>query len=420
MDIELGGKQGKQGKQGKLRVPSEDAENLLTNANQSERSSTETIPETNSNNSQEFVVSLIKSYGLHILGCIILLFQIIILFRFSQLDTSTTESVNNLNSDVKTLQHALTVESSIYSAYLVNDTIVANIQASALQISQPTKHFISEIVVNQKRVWSAPLMKIYVDDMIEWNWSTNENIISSDSNYVPAANGKRVLDSGPLKSSSTYSHTFLQAGQYYYTSENSQTLVGIVIVLEKDFLQTSNKGAGPVSKFVPKGFVTDLTHDYFDYLDGCWEECFDASAQDLNLQSPWGGCSGDWLFIGFETINKGLISGAFAKAGIFDRSLKDLNSDNSYSAYVYPLLENGLYWYSILSRQPFYFTYGVLQTLTNNYISLSSSYAYVYCQAPGVSFGSGKMCVDNVQSTTAQNWRRKVFTNTCRLMNPPY
>mmetsp|Transcript_14908 Transcript_14908/g.16134 ORF Transcript_14908/g.16134 Transcript_14908/m.16134 type:complete len:417 (+) Transcript_14908:58-1308(+) len=416
MDIELGGKQGKQGK---LRVPSEDAENLLTTANQSERNSTETIPETNSNYSLESVVPLVKSYGLHILGCIILLLQIIILFRFSQLDSSTTESVNNLNSDVKTLQQALTVESSIYSAYLVNDTIVANIQASALQISQPTKHVISEIVVNQKRVWSAPLMKVYVDDMIEWNWSTNENVISSDSNYVPAASGKRVLDSGPLKSYSTYSHTFLQAGQYYYTSENSQTLAGIVIVLEKDFLLTSNEGAGPVTNFVPKGFLADIKPDYFDSLDGCWEECYDASSKALNLQSPWSDCSGNWIFIGAEN-NKGFISGAFAKADIFDRSLTDFGS-NSYSQYFYPTLENGLYWYSLIYRQPFYFTYGVFETSTNNQPIYVDSYSgYIYCPTRGMSFGSGKMCIDSVTSSDPQSWRRKVFTNTCRLMNPPY
>jgi plastocyanin len=165
----------------------------------------------------------LNRFGLYILGFFILVLQLIIIFGLMKYNSSTYDSVNYLNAEVSDLQKDMLLHHGIYDAYTVNGSITASIQASAIKVSEPSTYLISETVIKQKRVWSAPLMKIYVDDTILWRWETNENIVSSDGDYVPWS-GHRVLDSGPLKSKSEFSYTFLKPGNYFYTSENTPVI----------------------------------------------------------------------------------------------------------------------------------------------------------------------------------------------------
>lgn len=312
----------------------------------------------------------------------------------------------------------------IYTSESGSGETLLNVNANAITFSKPMTYTVVQVIGQDgNRHWDAPALKIVSGDAVHWEWETNENVLSCDSGGSITPKSHRTINSGQLRTSGKYERRFNTAGTYYYLSENSQTMKGVVIVVERQVLTADRSFVGE-TKLVPSGVQTTITTSDLQKMDGCWAPCHTSDFSSTRPESLLDKCSGDWIFLAAGSAGSILV-GAFAKASVFSRSSRDnVFSDYRYQYVTVNNFENGVYWYEAKNTYSGYHTHGFS---TNLQTTLYSSYEMV--DYPGSSNWNGcqgSLSFGNNGGTANCNWLssrnnyRIVYTNTCAVAAPPY
>jgi hypothetical protein len=271
-------------------------------------------------------------------------------------------------------------------------------------------------------------MRVFVGDSVQWIWTTNENIVSSDADgLVILSPSLREVYSGKLQPGGQWTHTFNSEGKFYYTSENSQSLSGYVTVTPQPSIQyDADSRRGPVT--IPEGIQFDLTTKSISEMDGCWVQCYTRSIGDGTLTDDVinSNCEGEWILFGAGTNPNTLSIAAFAKQTVFIRA-KTKGPSNSQNVVITPLLENGVYWYEYddsMYSQRRTFGFSSSQSINLNYnndylTECQHSSTWANCEK-SLSIGTGFSCfVCNVfQQGNFQGAYEAIYTNTCSIVAP--
>lgn len=228
---------------------------------------------------------------------------------------------------------------------------------------------LNQVMRGRKRIWSHFAIKIAVGDTVHWRWSTNENIVSCDANgYILKSN--LIINSGKLSESGTHEKPFTTPGTYYYTSENSQTMRGVIVVLPGAEVNIKNNRLnGSSFSPVPWGVQRDMPLSQLQSMDGCWKPCRLIGTTELDTLIKCASSS-EWIFVSVINDEFQLDDNSqrdneiLAKVGAFGRSSafkKDFTSkidlgkwndqDQSQSIPIsqYTALEeNGVFWYNVV------------------------------------------------------------------------
>jgi plastocyanin len=321
--------------------------------------------------------------------------------------------------------------SMFHVASLPDGNKALRVDVEKIVFSASRDYAVSEKIANSKRIWSPEGITVYVGDTVTWTWTTNENIVScnKEGDIFPPGSPYRTLNSGAITGSSaapgTYSFRFTESGQYRYTSENSQTLSGVVVVLDIPEISLDRDKLGPISP-IPSGVQKKFPVDDVGSLDGCWELCYDAP-HDLKTPSNFlDSCEGDWVFMALvNTVSSPdyFTIGAFgAKSDIF------ANPISSHSAVKDPTIEghesNDVYWFKYDDPSYDYHSVGFSSSQT---IQLSRDSGF------GISPSNVQSCTDGLSwsvgnrndlsaqcsSRNENKYHKVVLTNTCELLIPP-
>jgi plastocyanin len=97
---------------------------------------------------------------------------------------------------------------------------------------------IAQKTVEGTRAWSPKTTEMYVGDTAQWSWDTNENIVESSSSFTPMAQPR--FASGVLALKSSFAHTAKQPGTFYFASENTATMTGVLVVKPRVTITNGN------------------------------------------------------------------------------------------------------------------------------------------------------------------------------------
>lgn len=339
------------------------------------------------------------------------------------LNYSTNKSAVSSNKLIKSM--------SITS--LTNGKTALDLNTDVIRFLKPNSFAITEIVKNTVRTWSTKYIKVYVDDVVSWVWETNENIVSCDANGAILHDSKYDLYSGPLNGpGGKYSYHFLKAGTYYYTSQNSESMNGAVVVMDQPSLTTMRAVTGAVP-LVPLGIQKDLSEQTINQIDGCWQTCAEYKLGEATpaTEEMLKQCSGDFLYFGIKNLlTNNYIVGAFGdKKKMFSFTDTYANYGADYS--VKTSASNKVNWYKFdIPSQYGYASIG----FTNQDISVYWRYKMVgrssNCQ-DSMGWGIGPtsytwtlyaidgVCYDlSPDSQESNHLKRVVLTNTCPLFYP--
>lgn len=350
----------------------------------------------------------------------------------------TNSHVKELNKTIDSLsQHIQSYDSvatKLSLSTLTDGTITLDINADAIRLPKPITYEVKQMIKNSVRIWSPKGIKIYTGDYVTWTWSTNENIVECDSTglILPKADGH--INSGPLGKQLplTYTYQFNTSGIHYYTSENSQTMTGVIIVQDQPSISLDRAlSTGPFTS-IPSGIQTTITTKVLrEDMSGCWQSCYDAQFNAGAPNNPTNidlDCKGTWIFMGSYDPSDPtkFIIGAFAKKGIFSRVYTQQICQNWGSSTSLPgTLENGVYWYAGFCNNYGTYTYGISPVTP---ITLSYQQQYTNCPSPtgidSMSWGSSNGCIGTQNGYTNNAWtstyKRVIYTNTCNVVLPPY
>jgi plastocyanin len=349
--------------------------------------------------------------------------------RLMQLESNVWEQdivVGELDAKINTLE---------------NSSAIINLKASKFNIYQPVTHLNSQETVNGQRMWTHRSYSIYASDSIRWEWTSNENIVSTDSNGVPDENPN--IHSGVLSLGGSFAMQFTVPGTYYYGSENSQTMGGKVTVMEGPSISLSRESivfktpsfttteiAKPTSTVnVPVGVQLNLP---LDGLDSCWVKCYEEGYDQISSSSFYspscsataGNSDTDWVMVGV----KDSPDATFLKVAAFGRYNKVFaKASTSTSGTVTPNLDNGVYWYKAYSSNyGGYTSFGFSQDASIELTDKSGSSYYF------LSDGSTTSCekrlswplyrdagyVAGCTKTASESYRKIVMKNTCEVYSP--
>jgi plastocyanin len=115
-------------------------------------------------------------------------------------------------------------------------TIITGVGEISFQT--PKAVLIAQKTVEGTRTWSPKTTEIYVGDTAQWSWDTNENIVESSSSFTPMAQPR--FASGVLALKGSFAHTAKQPGTYYFASENTATMTGVLIVKPRVTITNGN------------------------------------------------------------------------------------------------------------------------------------------------------------------------------------
>jgi plastocyanin len=97
---------------------------------------------------------------------------------------------------------------------------------------------IAKKTVEGTRAWSPKTTEMYVGDTAQWSWDANENIVESSSSFTPMAQPR--FASGVLALKSSFAHTAKQPGTYYFASENTAAMTGVLIAKPRVTITNGN------------------------------------------------------------------------------------------------------------------------------------------------------------------------------------
>lgn len=130
--------------------------------------------------------------------------------------------------------------------------------ADEIRFPNPKTWTLEEDIEDGKRVWSIDSLIVHVGDVVQWTWSSNENVVSCDKS------GSILLDqqlySGPLTLNGKYTKRLLEEGIFYFTSQNSQTLTAKIRVKAQPFIAPKNDYTGPAQP-MPSGIQKAFSFD---------------------------------------------------------------------------------------------------------------------------------------------------------------
>lgn len=323
----------------------------------------------------------------------------------------------------------------------VNGTVVLNAAVNEIRLTKGESYDVTEVMSKLTRRWSAPILSIYVGDIVTWHRSSNENIVSCNQNGVADPAYRRYIDSA--LGSGLFTKTFDVAGTYYYISENSQTLNGVVVVKVAPAIRRNNGMGGALSP-LPSGIQTDIRSDMFSSIDGCWQLCAVSNDRGSKPDSNWlEVCDGDYFFLGVSALVAGsnfvedkYTFGAFGKYSAIQDGMQKLTSYGS-SVVVTGTLQNGIYWYNIESQARSSYPYLSIGFSSSPSETINWSYGWIYdgtassgacSKQVSIGFDSGNTyysvgCSGPIsysqQSSAANRYIFEAWTSTCPVLFPP-
>tara|TARA_A100001015_G_scaffold160145_1_gene177941 strand:+ start:494 stop:1534 length:1041 start_codon:yes stop_codon:yes gene_type:complete len=246
-------------------------------------------------------------------------------------------------SDMQTEIDAMEIQSSkLHFTSTEDGKTSLDVIADEIRFPNPKTWTLKEDIEAGKRVWSIDYLIVHVGDVVQWTWSSNENVVSCDES------GSILLDqqlySGPLTLNGKYTKRFLEEGIFYFTSQNSQTLTAKIRVKAQPFIAPKNDYTGPAQP-MPSGIQKAFSFDDLHKVNGCWELCAEKLVSASTSSTLLNECVGDYIFFGLGVTGSGVYDiGAFAKADIFSRASRSYSGSNSCVNPI-TIYENGLHWY---------------------------------------------------------------------------
>ena len=350
---------------------------------------------------------------------------------------------------------------TIHILKLANGKRALKIDASELHLIDQRTYFVNQTATAKgKKVWDKPSLAVYVGDTVEWSWSGHDdNIISCDEHgVVPdvVEDWSVLIYSGNPGMKNAHSYTFTHEGVYYYTSERTASLEGVVSARAMPSLSVPRQTVGEVRR-VPWGVLRALSWEDLGAIDGCFQTCYDslslsrtASVSTSGSDSDSDGavptsCTGEWVFWGLALASatassNSFILGAFGKQALsFSPSSVNLTDVIGNRTTVNGRENNGLYWYHLPGRSMGFSSersmvlqsrYGFVNPGTNSSCNASMSWS-VQVQA-AASDGLKKSDTDT-DSSPGHVWvaaecalwnndgrhRLVAMTSTCPLLLPP-
>jgi plastocyanin len=339
-----------------------------------------------------------------------------------------------------------------------NSSAAVDLKSSKFNIYQPVTYSNYQETVGGQRMWTHRSYSIYASDSIRWEWTSNENVVSTDPNGI--FNQNPIIHSGALSLGGSFEMQFTVPGTYYYGSENSQTMTGTVIVMEGPSItlsresfefKTPNSKTTTISKptstvNVPVGVQLNLP---LDGLDSCWVKCYEEGYDKTSSSSFYSSCRSSnsdsaWVLVGV----KDSLDVTTLKVAAFGRYNKVFASTYlSTSGTMTPTLENGVYWYNAYmssSSSSYYngytsfgFSHDATIAFTSKYYYSDSStysyyydpYDYTYYYPYDVSTSSCEKRVSwplyrdagyvaGCTKTASESYRKIVMKNTCNVYSP--
>ena len=285
-----------------------------------------------------------QRYILYFVLFVMFVIEVYTLNRINVIEKDNSSTLNNIND----------LTSHIGINTLASGVVSLDLKVDEIRMPKSNENImITEVTVNGVRQWDVPLYKAYIGDVITWTWSTNENIISCDSNLDIIVDNP-TLNSGNLMVNGQFSFTFELSGTYYYTSQNSAGLSGVILITDYPVLTAGEITRGPIA-VVPQGIITNFDIAYFENSN-CWKQCLNSKTSNANNKYSADGidvlftdCDGDWIFMAqtTSTSSSNLVTGAFGNKGNI------LNSNQYYADFAtnwftksFTVYENGAYWYN--------------------------------------------------------------------------
>jgi plastocyanin len=324
-----------------------------------------------------------------------------------------------------------------------NDNQNIKIDSNDVRLKDPQIYYSVETTISNTRLWNPANFVIYKGDTIMWTWESYENILEKDNNL----NSTTHINSGDLKLNGKYEMTFNEVGIFHYSSQNSQTMYGVVRVIEGSFIHfdrdegitinavsITNKyiEAPSTSTIVYSGILKDVS-----IADNkCWKECFN-QGYDTSLPSTFlDNCNGKWLFVGAKQEGKDKFAvGAYIEKTSIPKVTYYYTSDT-----VTPVLVNGAYWYYLYNTRSssyHYTSFGFTSEKNSLSMQVTSHteycYGYYYCTIETYIYDKSNTNCENKLSwvsdsyytgyvvgcsyTSSSSMRQIVLTNICEVSN---
>jgi plastocyanin len=115
-------------------------------------------------------------------------------------------------------------------------TVVTGVGKIAFQTPKTVQ--IAQQTTDGTRTWNPKTTEVYVGDTVDWAWNTNENVVESSSSFTPMAQPR--FFSGALSLKGSFSHTAKEPGTYYFASENTATMTGVLVVKPRVTITNGN------------------------------------------------------------------------------------------------------------------------------------------------------------------------------------
>ena len=140
-------------------------------------------------------------------------------------------------------------------------------------------------------------------------------------------------------------------GKYFYTSENSQTMNGVIYVIPQPSITIDrNQNANLTS--IPYRIQSDLTDNDISNIDGCFQECYnDVYGASVTFKTLLSNCKGDWIFMGVKdiTTNRYLLGSFGHMNKIFSTPYQPLQN-SIWGVDISPdtIFDNGANWFRLM------------------------------------------------------------------------
>jgi plastocyanin len=376
-------------------------------------------------------------------------------------DIETQSRLVLLEANTSIIAHATEKIESAFSELnakinvMGNSSAAVDLKSSKFNIYQPVTYSNSQETFNGQRMWTHPSYSIYASDSIRWEWTSNENVVSTDPNGT--FNENPIIHSGALSLGGSFVMQFTVPGTYYYGSENSQTMTGTVIVMEGPSITLSresiefktpysktitiSKPTSTVNKInVPVGVQLNLP---LDGLDSCWVKCYEEGYDQTSSFRFSSSCrssysDSNWVLVGV----KDSPNATTLKVAAFGRyNMVFATTYLSTSGTMTPTLENGVNWYFAYlpgysagyynGYTSFGFSHDATIALTRKSHHIDSGSDYYYkCYYPyddsttscekrlSWSLYRDAGYVAGCTKTASELYRKIVMKNTCEVYSP--
>lgn len=306
---------------------------------------------TNNDNSNDSSISELiqdlkskQHYILYFVLFVMFVIEVYTLNRINVIEKDNSSTLNSIND----------LTSHIGINTLASGVVSLDLKVDEIRMPKSNENImITEVTVNGVRQWDVPYYKAYIGDVITWTWSTNENIISCDSNLDIIVDNP-TLNSGNLMVNGQFSFTFELPGTYYYTSQNSAGLSGVILITDYPVFTPGEITRGPIA-LIPQGIITNFDITYLDNSN-CWKQCLNSKTNNVKNKYSADGidvlftdCDGDWIFMAQTTsaISSNIVTGAFGNKRNILNSNQYYGDYNSYNGFTKSSVDQ-----TSLTRQP--------------------------------------------------------------------